>query len=60
MLYPNPLMGPMRGEINIAPITTAVEFMLSPMDATTMAKARIQRLVPLKTIPFSISSWMVS
>jgi len=40
----------MRGEMSMAPIITAVEFMFSPTEATIMAKIRIHRLVPLKTI----------
>ena len=35
---PNPMIGPMSGEINIAPITTAVESTFNPMLAITMEK----------------------
>ena len=43
---PIPVMGPMMGEINMAPIMTAVEFMFKPTDATMMAKAKTHRLTP--------------
>src|SRR5690606_26322395 len=47
-LYPIPSMGPINGEINIAPIMTAVELTLRPTQAIRMAKINIQRFVPLK------------
>jgi hypothetical protein len=47
MLYPMPLMGPISGDMSMAPMITAVEFMFRPTEATTMAKTRIHRLVPL-------------
>ncbi len=37
-------MGPMSGEISIAPIITAVELVLSPTDAIKMAKNSTHRL----------------
>jgi hypothetical protein len=42
-------MGPISGDINIAPMMTAVEFTFSPIEAMKIAKMRIQRLVPLKS-----------
>ena len=38
---PIPRIGPIRGDINMAPITTAVELTLSPMDAINIEKTRI-------------------
>ena len=55
-----PFMGPIRGDMSMAPMITAVELTLSPTDAMMMANIRIQRLVPLKTISFSMVLWMVS
>ncbi len=55
-----PLIGPMSGEINMAPMMTAVEFMFSPTEATTMAKIRIQRLVPLNTMSLVMLSCILS
>jgi hypothetical protein len=52
ILNPNPMIGPIRGETNIAPIITAVEFTFNPREAINMAKTNIQRLVPLNSIPF--------
>ena len=37
---PTPMMGPIKGEINMAPITTAVEFTLRPMEAMTMLNTK--------------------
>ena len=48
-------MGPMSGEMSIAPIITAVELMLSPKEAINTAHIRIQRLAPLKVTPDVIS-----
>src|SRR5690606_33824829 len=39
---PIPKIGPISGEINIAPITTAVELAFNPMDATKMEQIKIQ------------------
>ena len=43
---PMPMIGPMRGEINMAPMMTAAELVFSPKEATKMAKIRIHRLAP--------------
>ena len=48
---PMPMMGPMRGETSMAPMMTAVELTLSPTEASTMAKARIQTLGPRNQMP---------
>jgi len=44
---PIPIIGPMRGEISMAPIITAVEFTFSPTDAMIMENARIHTFGPL-------------
>ena len=43
---PIPMIGPINGEINIAPIITAVEFTFRPNEAIKMAQMSIQRLAP--------------
>ena len=55
-LNPSPMMGPIRGEINMAPITTAVESTFKPIDAMKMEKMRIQRLNPPNSISFLMPS----
>ena len=47
---PIPKMGPIKGEISIAPITTAVELAFNPMDAIKMEHTKIQEVCPLKGI----------
>ena len=37
---------PIRGEMSIAPIITAVEFIFRPMEAISMESMRIHILVP--------------
>ncbi len=57
---PIPKIGPMRGEINIAPMTTAVELALRPMEATNIEHIRIQAVAPLKGISLMIASMVLS
>jgi hypothetical protein len=54
------MMGPIKGEISMAPITTAVELTLSPMEAMKIEKMRIQRVNPLNSISFLIPSMVAS
>ena len=54
MPKPIPIIGPINGDINMAPMITAVEFTFKPSDATKMAKIKIHKLVPRKTTPLSI------
>ena len=54
ILKPTPVIGPINGEINIAPIITAVEFIFNPTLATNMAKIRIHAFVPLNSTPLLI------
>ena len=41
---PTPSIGDIKGEISMAPIITAVEFVSRPMDASTVEQTSIQRL----------------
>ena len=38
---PKPKIGPINGDINMAPITTAVESAFNPIEATNTAKIKI-------------------
>ncbi len=53
---PMPMMGPMSGEMSMAPMMTAVELTFSPSEAMKMAKMSTQRLAPLKLTPLLICS----
>ena len=57
---PIPKIGPIKGDINIAPITTAVESAFKPIDATKTAKIKIQAVAPLKGISAFIASKVAS
>ena len=59
-LSPTPIIGPIKGDINIAPMTTAVEFTLSPMEAITILNMRIQSAKPLKSTSFLMPSIVFS
>lgn len=48
------MMGPMSGEMSMAPMMTAVELTLSPNEAMKMAKMSTQRLAPWKVTPLLI------
>ena len=43
---PKPQIGPISGDISMAPIMTAVELTFSPTDAIMIAKASTHTLVP--------------
>ena len=58
--YPIPRIGPMSGEISIAPMMTAVELLINPMEATIMEQIKIQILMALKDISFLISTMVFS
>ena len=49
-----PMMGPMSGEMSMAPMMTAVELTLRPSEAMKMANTSTQRLAPWKATPLSI------
>ena len=57
---PTPKIGPINGEINMAPITTAVEFAFNPIDATKIEQIKIQAVAPLNGISFFIASMVAS
>ncbi len=48
---PIPMIGPITGEINMAPMITAMELTLRPTEAIRTASIRIQRFGPLSSIP---------
>ena len=57
---PIPMIGPISGEMSIAPITTAVELTLSPKEATKIARISIHKGAPLKFTPSVICAIMLS
>ena len=57
---PIPIIGPISGEINMAPIITAVEFVFNPKDAINVAKINTHKFVPRNTIPLRIASTVSS
>ena len=60
MDIPIPKIGPIKGEISIAPMTTAVEFAFKPTEATKMEQIKIQAVAPLKDISAFIASIVAS
>ena len=48
---PMPTIGPIKGEMSMAPIITAVELTLRPNEAMKIAKISTHRLAPLKLTP---------
>ena len=66
---PKPRMGPITGEMSIAPIMTGMEFTFRPTDAMMIAQARMKTFGPLNAIffrmdrlalPWSMSSAMLT
>ena len=49
---PKPMMGPMTGEINMAPMMTGMELTFRPTEAMMMAQAKMKTLVPRKAMFF--------
>ncbi len=49
------MMGPISGEMSMAPMITAVELVFRPSEAMKMARIRISMLVPLKETPSRIA-----
>ena len=47
---PKPKMGPITGEINMAPMMTGMELTFKPNEAMMMAQTRIKTLVPRKAM----------
>ena len=48
--YPMPNIGPIKGEMSMAPMMTGMELVLRPTDAITMAKARMYAFGPLNSM----------
>ena len=48
---PIPMIGPISGEMSMAPIMTAVELTLSPKEATKIARISIHKGAPWKATP---------
>ena len=58
---PIPIIGPISGDISIAPITTGMEFTFKPTLAITVANIRIQTLLPLNSmleVIWLFADWM--
>lgn len=53
---PMPMIGPISGEMSIAPMMTAVELTFRPKEATNVANISTQRFVPRKSTPRQILS----
>ena len=54
-------MGPITGEINIAPIITGMEFRFRPTLAIIIAQARMKTVIPRKWMflrRFMFAAWM--
>lgn len=56
MLKPIPMIGPMSGEMSIAPIITGILLVLSPTDAMMIANIKTNSCDPLNDTPLRISS----
>ena len=54
------MIGPINGEISIAPIITAVELTFRPSEAIKMANIRIHKLAPLNSTPLRMESTVAS
>ena len=48
------MMGPMMGEMSIAPMMTAAELTLSPSEAIIVAKISTQRFTPRNSTPLAM------
>lgn len=57
---PTPMIGPMSGEISIAPMMTAAELTFSPSEAIIVAKISTQRFIPRNSTPRQIISTVSS
>ena len=56
MASPMPMMGPISGEMSMAPMMTAVELTFKPSEAMKMAKMSTHKLAPRKLTPWLICS----
>ena len=57
---PKPMIGPINGEISMAPMTTAVESTFRPMLAITIENTKIQTLNPRNSMSFLMPSMVAS
>ena len=57
---PIPMIGPISGEMSMAPIMTAVELTLSPKEATKIARISIHKGAPWKFTPSVICAITLS
>ena len=57
---PIPMIGPISGEMSMAPIMTAVELTLSPKEAMKTARISIHRVAPWKSTPSVICAITLS
>ena len=53
---PRPNIGPINGDMSMAPITTAAELMFKPTEHMIMEQIKIHTLYPLNGISFNILS----
>ncbi len=53
---PMPMIGPMSGEMSMAPMMTAVELVFSPSDAMNIATMRMSMFVPRNDTPSRIAA----
>ena len=56
MPSPKPMIGPMTGEMSIAPMMTGMELTFRPMAAMMMAQARIMTFGPRKEMFFLMAA----
>ena len=57
---PIPRIGPINGEINMAPITTAVELAFKPIEATKIEQINIHTVAPLNGISALMAATVAS
>ena len=60
MERPTPKMGPIKGDISMAPITTAVELAFSPTEHTKIEQIKIHAVAPLIEISAFIAEIVAS
>ena len=58
--YPIPMIGPISGDMSIAPMMTAVELTLRPIEATKIANIKIHRVAPRISTSLRIRSSITS
>ena len=53
---PNPMVGPITGEMSIAPMMTGIELTFKPTEAMMMAQARMMTFGPRKEMFFLMAA----